>query len=120
MSLLEFKNKFSIENPKKAANIPESGFFKWTNQNFYRTSYNDMTVPVSNNESTCSRSQLKTKTSLFLAIKATCLELLPIINMAEQSPKPRERFSSQQSSMKSSKCLLQLGKNLFYQLTNGL
>jgi len=42
MSLLDFKNKFNIENPKKTSDIFENNFFRWTSGNFYRTSYNDM------------------------------------------------------------------------------
>ena len=42
MSLLDYKNKFNIENPKKTHNIIETNFFNWTSGNFYRTSYNDM------------------------------------------------------------------------------
>lgn len=46
MALLEYKNKFTIDNPKKANPIGEQQFFRWTNKNFYRTSYNDMRVKV--------------------------------------------------------------------------
>eukprot|EP00347_Sterkiella_histriomuscorum_P018138 403346645 len=42
MNLLEFKNKYNIENPKKTSDIVENNFFGWTSGNFYRTSYNDM------------------------------------------------------------------------------
>lgn len=50
MSLLEYKNKFSIDNPKRGKNIKEHNFFKWTAKNFYRTSYNDMRIrePIKN------------------------------------------------------------------------
>lgn len=48
MSLLEYKNKFTIANPKKNSDIIESNFFGWTSSNFYRTSYNDMGSRVSN------------------------------------------------------------------------
>ena len=47
MNLLEFKNKYNIENPKKTSDIVESNFFGWTSGNFYRTSYNDMGSRVS-------------------------------------------------------------------------
>ena len=50
MSLLEYKNKFSIENPKKNTEIFENNFFRWTSGNFYRTSYNDMGSRVSNSD----------------------------------------------------------------------
>lgn len=46
MSLLEYKNKFKIENPKANRAIEEPKFFRWTTKNFYRTSYNDMKSPV--------------------------------------------------------------------------
>lgn len=42
MSLLEYKNKFDIKNPKVGKTFTEEQFFRWTNSNFYRTSYNDM------------------------------------------------------------------------------
>lgn len=45
MALLEHKNKFSIDNHKRGKAIPEQKFFKWSNANFYRTSYNDMRSP---------------------------------------------------------------------------
>ena len=50
MSLLEFKNKFSIDNPKRDKSVEEQRFFRWSNKNFYRTSYHDMrsTEPVKN------------------------------------------------------------------------
>lgn len=47
MSLLDFKNKFSVDNPKRGHTVAESRFFRWSNNNFYRTSYNDMRSPVS-------------------------------------------------------------------------
>ena len=47
MALLEYKNKFSIDNPNRGSTVSEGTFFRWTNQNFYRTSYNDMKSPVS-------------------------------------------------------------------------
>ena len=59
MSLLEYKNKFNINNSKRARSIGkvdpgtvpiEKGIFvknKWSNSNFYRTSYNDMRSKVS-------------------------------------------------------------------------
>jgi hypothetical protein len=47
MSLLEFKNKFNVDNPKRGKVVDEQRFFRWTNKNFYRTSYSDMKSPVS-------------------------------------------------------------------------
>jgi hypothetical protein len=45
--MLEFKNKYSIENHKKSTQVEEQRFFRWTNKNFYRTAYNDMRSTVS-------------------------------------------------------------------------
>jgi hypothetical protein len=42
MSLLESHTKFSIKNPRGTRIFEEREFFNWTNNNFYRTSYNDM------------------------------------------------------------------------------
>jgi len=50
MSLLDFKNKFQIENPKKSQDIFENNFFRWTSGNFYRTSYNDMGSKVNSSK----------------------------------------------------------------------
>jgi hypothetical protein len=47
MALLEHKYKFSVDNPKRGKFVDEQKFFRWTNKNFYRTSYNDMRSPVS-------------------------------------------------------------------------
>ena len=58
MSLLDFKNKWTIqtserfvpraaESPAKFASIESPGFQKWSNVNMYRTSYNDMSNKVS-------------------------------------------------------------------------
>ena len=48
MSFLESKTKFGFSNPKlQTGNITENSFSLWSNVNFYRTSYNDMTVKVS-------------------------------------------------------------------------
>ena len=48
--MLEFRNKYKIENPKRGKSVTENKFFNWTNKNLYRTSYNDMrtTEPVMN------------------------------------------------------------------------
>ena len=40
--MLEYKNKFSIQNPFRKKSLSEAQFFKWRNTNMYRTSYNDM------------------------------------------------------------------------------
>lgn len=48
MALLEYRNKFKIENHKKGTQIEEPQLFRWSNKNFYRTSYNDMRSPVRN------------------------------------------------------------------------
>jgi len=42
MSLLESTTKFSIKNPRGTRIFEEKEFFNWSNNNFYRTSYNDM------------------------------------------------------------------------------
>ena len=60
MSLLDFKNKWTIQtserfvplasqspDKKKFASIESPGFQKWSNTNMYRTSYNDMSNRVS-------------------------------------------------------------------------
>ncbi len=58
MSLLDFKNKWTIQtserfvpkaadSPSKFASIESPGFKKWTNVNMYRTSYTDMSNKVS-------------------------------------------------------------------------
>lgn len=47
MSLIDFKNKFNIDNHKRGNTVQENRFFRWSNNNFYRTSYNDMVSPVS-------------------------------------------------------------------------
>ncbi len=70
MSLLDFKNKWTIqtserfvpraaESPAKFASIESPGFQKWSNVNMYRTSYNDMSnkVSVSQSELVTSRNE---------------------------------------------------------------
>lgn len=47
MALLDSKNKFNIDNHKRGVNMDEKKFFRWSNNNFYRTSYSDMRSPVS-------------------------------------------------------------------------
>jgi hypothetical protein len=42
MSLLESTTKFAIKNPRSTRIFEEKEFFNWSNNNFYRTSYNDM------------------------------------------------------------------------------
>ena len=42
---MEYKNKFNIANPSQAKKYGENDFFNWTNNNFYRTSYHDMSSP---------------------------------------------------------------------------
>ena len=45
---LESKTKFSFNNHRAqtASNFKEDSFARWSNNNFYRTSYNDMSVKV--------------------------------------------------------------------------
>lgn len=74
MSLLEYKNKFSIENPNRGATVSEDTFFRWSNKNFYRTSYNDMRTPVGYRLIYDIRNLLKTKILLFQDTKDICLE----------------------------------------------
>lgn len=45
--LLESRTKFSFENSSRQKPLGENTFFQWTNSNFYRTSYNDMSDRVS-------------------------------------------------------------------------
>lgn len=44
---LESKTKFSFNNHRASDKFSENQFFSWSNNNFYRTSYNDMTEKVS-------------------------------------------------------------------------
>ena len=46
MSMLEYRNKFNVDNPKRSTAFSEDQFFRWTAGNFYRTSYNDMRSKV--------------------------------------------------------------------------
>jgi len=39
---LESNTKFSFNNPKGGKKFGEGEFFNWSNNHFYRTSYNDM------------------------------------------------------------------------------
>ena len=41
------RDKFTFGSHKKSSSICEPTFFKWTNNNMYRTSYNDMSKTVS-------------------------------------------------------------------------
>ena len=41
------QNKFTFNSHRKSNSIAETNFFKWTNNNMYRTSYNDMKNKVS-------------------------------------------------------------------------
>lgn len=44
---LESNTKFSFNNPKGSKKFGEQEFFNWSNNHFYRTSYNDMASKVS-------------------------------------------------------------------------
>ena len=44
---LESNTKFSFNNHRATHQYGEDTFTRWTNKNFYRTSYNDMAVKVS-------------------------------------------------------------------------
>ena len=44
---LESNTKFSFNNPKGGKKFGEGEFFNWSNNHFYRTSYNDMASKVS-------------------------------------------------------------------------
>lgn len=46
-TILESKTKFHMSNPKCNEGFNESQFFKWSENNFYRTSTNDMSSKVS-------------------------------------------------------------------------
>ena len=43
---LESNTKFSFRNHRATEEFHENTFAKWSNNNFYRTSYNDMGVKV--------------------------------------------------------------------------
>lgn len=43
---LNSKTKFHMSNPKAESPYNEQQFFKWSNDNFYRTSTNDMSQKV--------------------------------------------------------------------------
>ena len=43
----ESKDKFDFSKSRKANQIGDQGFFKWTSNNMYRTSYHDMAKKVS-------------------------------------------------------------------------
>ena len=45
-SHLESKNKFTMSNHKVGQVFTEDQFFKWSNDNIYRTSTNDMSAKV--------------------------------------------------------------------------
>ena len=47
MALIETKNRFDIKNAKADSKLTENQFFGWSGQNFYRSSYNDMSQKVS-------------------------------------------------------------------------
>lgn len=40
MAQLEFKNKFTIQNNDRKASIDPNTFHRWTNNHFYKTTYN--------------------------------------------------------------------------------
>ena len=46
---LESKTKFSFQNTRAQSALGERKFTQWSNTNFYRTSYNDMSAKVSLN-----------------------------------------------------------------------
>lgn len=43
---LESVTKFKVTNPKAATLFNEDNFFQWSSNNFYRTSYTDMSNKV--------------------------------------------------------------------------
>ena len=45
-ALLETRNKFTMSNPKANQAFTQDSFFKWSEDNFYRTSTNDMSAEV--------------------------------------------------------------------------
>ena len=74
---VEQRTKFSANNHKATKAISENTFFAWTSNNFYRTSYNDMSSRVSKTASITlhkflfSRLQ-RTRTLCFQATLAIC------------------------------------------------
>ena len=46
MAFIEQKNRFTCTNVKAKPVFTEDQFFRWTDTNFFRTSYNDMTSKV--------------------------------------------------------------------------
>lgn len=51
MSNIETKTKFHMSNPKVGQIFTEDQFFKWSDNNLYRTSTHDMSDKVSKPES---------------------------------------------------------------------
>lgn len=119
MALLEHKNKFQIENPKRGNSIAEPDFFRWSNKNFYRTSYNDMRSPVSARDFLfVFRSQLRTRTWLFLGIRAICPRLLQTTNSDRQSQKLPEESSIIRNLTINHSCSQLLGRFRFCDRSN--
>ena len=44
-AFLESKTKFAMSNPKAGQQYDEKQFFKWSEDNLYRTSTHDMNLP---------------------------------------------------------------------------
>lgn len=44
---LESKTKFNFHNHRNNSTVSENSFAQWSNNNFYRTSYTDMSFKVS-------------------------------------------------------------------------
>ena len=45
--MLESKTKFIMTSPQKERTFSQDGFYNWSNNHMYRTSYNDMATLVS-------------------------------------------------------------------------
>lgn len=75
MALIEQKNKFGNHATHKKQLFSENDFFKWTSNNFYRTSYCDMKSKVifrHRSHNFYIRALLIEKIIKSLSIKATC------------------------------------------------
>ena len=89
---LEFKNKYDIKNSQREKIFTEQDFFRWSSNNFYRTSYNDMGRKVKLSISHLFSHQLKEKTALYQAIRVIFLESRLMDTMGRAIQKQPDRF----------------------------
>ena len=104
MSLLESRSKWDFRSPDARRPFTADTFYNWSNNNMYRTSYNDMSSKVNYISLSLLRPKSKRKVVLCLTIKDISQAKTQIMNSVEHSQRSLANVSTKLNSTISHSC----------------